>query len=185
MPRYLQRQATALRRRFPTSAQLTGWYTRSTIDWGRHVYMSFSCDVTKTNVTQLAFIDTNKYRKVLIEFPEILRPTFTCITVSHGVQHYVPTTGPPMHVKAGRLSSDKQAIVKKDFAEMESMGIIRKSNSVWASPLHIVPKPNGGCRPCGDYILLNDVTTSDQYPIPHMQDSSAQLAGMNIFPRLI
>ena len=29
-------------------------------------YMSVSCDVTKANVTQLAFIDTNKYRKVLI-----------------------------------------------------------------------------------------------------------------------
>ena len=71
--------------------------------------MCVSYDVTKVNVTQLAFIDTNKYRKGLIEFPKILRPTFSCTTVSHGVQHYVPTTGPHVHAKARRLSPVKVA----------------------------------------------------------------------------
>ena len=123
-------------------------------------YMSVSCDFTKANVTHLAFINTNKYRKVLIEFPEVLRPTFSCTKISHGVQHYVPTTDPHVHEKARRLSPDKLAIAKKEFAE--SMGIMRKSNSTWPSPLHIVPKPNGRWRPCGDYYRLNDVTTADR-----------------------
>ncbi|GFR69525.1 Pol polyprotein [Elysia marginata] len=56
------------------------------------------------------------------------------------------------------------------------MGIIRKSKSPWASSLHIVPKPNGGWRPCGDYRRLNDVTTPVRYPIPLIQDFSAQLS---------
>ena len=147
--------------------------------------MSVSCDVTKANVTQLPFIDTNKYRKELIVFPEIWRPIFSCTTDSHGVQHYVPTTVPPVHAKARRLSLDKLAIAKKEFAEMESMAIIRQYNSTCASPLHIVPNPNGGWRPCGNYRRLNDVTTHDRYPTPHIQDLSAQLACMNFSLRLI
>ena len=147
-------------------------------------YMSVSLDVTKANITQLACIDTNKYCKVHIEFPEILQPNLSCTTISHGVQHYDPATGPPVHANARRVSPDKLPIAKKEFVEMESMGIIRKSISTWASPLHIVLKPNGGWRPCGDYRRLNHVTTPDRYPIPHIQDLHAQLAVMNIFPKI-
>ena len=69
--------------------------------------------------------------------------------------------------------------------EMEHMGIIRKSNSPWASPLHIMPKPGGGRHPCGDYRNLNDITTSDRYPIPHIQDFPAQLDGQTFQDRCV
>lgn len=61
---------------------------------------------------------------------------------------------------------------------MECMGIVRCSNSSWASPLHMIPKKDGGWRPCGDFRYLNDVTTPDRYPVPHNQDFSVYLAGV-------
>ena len=67
---------------------------------------------------------------------------------------------------------------------MEDMGIIRRSDSPWSSPLHMVPKNSGGWRPCGDYRRLNDVTTVDRYPVPHIQDFASQLAGASIFSRI-
>jgi len=67
---------------------------------------------------------------------------------------------------------------------MERLGIIRRSDSPWASPLHIVPKPNGGWRPCGDYRRLNDATTPDRYPVPHVQDFSPHLAGRLVFSKV-
>uniref|UniRef100_A0AAV2LIV6 ribonuclease H n=1 Tax=Knipowitschia caucasica TaxID=637954 RepID=A0AAV2LIV6_KNICA len=67
---------------------------------------------------------------------------------------------------------------------MERLGIIRRSDSPWASPLHVVPKPDSGWRPCGDYRRLNDATTPDHYPVPHIQDFSVHLAGKSVFSKV-
>uniref|UniRef100_A0AAV2LTK4 Gypsy retrotransposon integrase-like protein 1 n=1 Tax=Knipowitschia caucasica TaxID=637954 RepID=A0AAV2LTK4_KNICA len=48
----------------------------------------------------------------------------------------------------------------------------------------MVPKSDGGWRPCGDFRRLNNATTNDRYPIPHIQDFSVHLAGAVIFSKV-
>ena len=68
---------------------------------------------------------------------------------------------------------------------MMQLGIIRPSSTSWASPLHMVPKRQpGDWHLCGDYRALNNVTTPDCYPIPHLQDFTASLHGATVFTML-
>ena len=83
-----------------------------------------------------------------------------------------------------RLDPVKLVIAKAEFENMERLGIIRRSSSPWSSPLHIVAKQGGGWRPCDNYCRLNDSTTPDRYPVPHIQDFSAHLAGKVIFSKV-
>ena len=41
-----------------------------------------------------------------------------------------------------------------------------------------------GTHGCGDYHRLNDITTPDRYPIPHIQDFASNLACKTIFSKI-
>ena len=58
----------------------------------------------------------------------------------HGVSHPIETTGRPVFAKACCLDSEKLAQAKEEFTALEKAGIIRQSDSQWASPLHMVRK---------------------------------------------
>ena len=60
-------------------------------------------------------------------------------------------------------------------AQLEA-GLIRRSRSEWAAPLHIVIKPDGSIRLTADYKALNAVIKFDPYPMPNTKDLFNKLA---------
>ncbi|GFR65343.1 transposon Ty3-G Gag-Pol polyprotein [Elysia marginata] len=132
----------------------------------------------------LGFPLLNEFSSLLQEFPELLTPHFHQATNKHGVEHHIVTHGPPTHARARRLDPEKLAAAKTEFLQIEEMGIVRRSKSPWSSPLHIVPKPDGKWRPCGDYRRLNASTEDDRYPLPHIQDINNHLAVCRVFSKI-
>ncbi len=120
-------------------------------------------------------------KTLLQKFPSILRTGDVKPTPNHGVEHHIHTG---VFAKSRRLDPEKLQIAKAEFKRFESAGNVCRSKSSWASPLHMVPKNDGSWRPCGDYHLLNLVTTPDKYPLPNMQDLSNGLHGCTIFSKI-
>ncbi len=103
---------------------------------------------------------------------------------THGVEHHLVTSGPPIASKFRRLDGKKLAAARSEFAKMEKDGIVRRSTSPWSSPLHMVLKADGSWQPCGDFRRLNLVTEPDTYPLPNMLDFASKVAGCKIFSKV-
>ena len=120
--------------------------------------------------------------ELMAEYPSVVNAGKKLPKAKHQVKHVITTTCPhPVKAHYRRLDKDKLAAAEAEFLAMEQQGIVRRSKSNWASPLHMVRKKDGTWRPCGDYRQLNLATKPDLYPPPHMEDLSTKLEGMKHF----
>jgi hypothetical protein len=117
-------------------------------------------------------------------FPDVCNPGKTLPPVKCEVSHHLLTRGPPVAAKFRRLDGEKFDAARTEFAQLERDGVVRRSTSAWASPLHMVKKADGTWRPCGDFRRLNLVTETDRYPLPNMQDIISRTNGCTVFSKL-
>ena len=83
--------------------------------------------------------------------------------------------------RAGPLEREMQhAEVQRQLAK----GVIEPSKSQWASPVLLVPKPDGTKRFCVDYRKLNEKSIKDSYPLPRMDDCIDSLGDAKFFTTL-
>ncbi|XP_041484226.1 uncharacterized protein LOC121430866 [Lytechinus variegatus] len=69
-----------------------------------------------------------------------------------------------------RLNPTKRDQVRAEVQMMLNNDIIEPSKSSWSSPIVLVPKPDGSQRFCIDYRKVNNVTKTDCYPLPRLED---------------
>jgi hypothetical protein len=109
----------------------------------------------------------SQVQRLLEEFPSLLRPSVAPPKPLHGVVHHIDTgSAAPVFARPRRLDLEKHCITEEEFLALEKAGIIRHTNSPWASLLHLVPM---------DYRSLNAVTIPDRYPLPNMQSLNGRV----------
>ena len=101
------------------------------------------------------------------------------------VKHSINTQGaspiqqPPYCLPLAKKEEAQRAVV-----DMARQGLIEPLASPWTSPVVLATKKDGGLRFCVDYRRLNAVTKKDSYPLPRIDDTLNQLAGVQWFSTL-
>lgn len=76
----------------------------------------------------------------------------------------------PIEQQPYRVSNKEAEIMEAEINEYLKLGLIRQSQSPWASPVLMIRKPDRSIRVCIDYRKLNNVTVKDCYQMSRDDD---------------
>jgi Reverse transcriptase (RNA-dependent DNA polymerase) len=100
------------------------------------------------------------------------------------VTHRIHTMGPPIASQPYRVGPAARDLIEKELDRMKELDVVEPARGPWASPVVLIPKPDGSIRFCVDYRRLNAVTTKDSYALPRIDDSLDSLGGAQYFTTL-
>ncbi|GFW77419.1 retrovirus-related Pol polyprotein from transposon 17.6 [Trichonephila clavipes] len=126
------------------------------------------CQLRKNEGTHLSLPQREEKNSLLEKYEECFQPGGEPTPfIEHRIntRNHLPVAVPPY-----RMNPSKKEILKQEIDRLLSEGIIEECESPYASPVVLIPKPNGTFRLCIDYRKLNEITVSDTYPLPRMDD---------------
>ncbi|KAL3992153.1 cell division cycle protein 37 [Sarotherodon galilaeus] len=98
------------------------------------------------------------------------------------VKHQIKLSDPtPFKQRPRPIHPQDFDAVRKHLQELLDSGVIRESDSPFASPIVVARKKNGSVRLCIDYRKLNLQTIKDAYALPKLEDTFSALAGSKWF----
>ena len=118
------------------------------------------------------------------EFSDIVSQGEDDVGCTPLLKHTIETEGPPLRQPYRRQNP---AVRREEMAQIQQMlssGVIRPSNSPWASLVVTVKKKDGSLRFCVDFRQLNAATVKDAHPIPRIDDLLDALHGACWFSTL-
>ena len=87
----------------------------------------------------------------------------------------------PVFQQPYRAGLRAREIERSEVDRMLREDVIEAAAEEWASPVVLVPKPDGTLRFCVDYRKLNALTPRDTYPLPRMDECIDSLGDATIF----
>jgi hypothetical protein len=91
---------------------------------------------------------------------------------------------PPVAVRPYRYPALHKDELERQCASMLDQGIIRRSSSMFSSPVLLIKNADGSWRFCVDYRALNAITIKDAFPIPVVDELLNELYDARFFTKL-
>ena len=130
-------------------------------------------------------INAIKDNSILDEFPEVFQG-LGCLSGKYHIN--INPLVPPVVHPPRRVPHSKREPLKKELDRMVEAGILEKvplnEPADWVSSLVCVDKPDGSIRVCLDPKDLNVAIKREHYPLPLVDDITANCAGATLFSTL-
>ena len=137
-------------------------------------------------ISELNIEQNKKFKNLLGDYKDIVAETFDDLDKPCKISKFriETTSDQPIRIPPYRKAFKEREIIKKEVEMMMKAGIIRSSQSPWAFPVVLIPKPDGTSRFCVDYRKLNAITLQDPFPLPRIDDIFDRLNGSIWFSAL-
>ena len=140
-------------------------------------------DVEELDLSHVPEWLRERFRRMLKKYSKMWDGTLGEInTTVHRIE-LVPETRPIAQAPY-RAGPKAREIEAAEVQKMLEAGVIEPAQSEWASPVLLVPKPDGSMRFCVDCRRLNAVTVKDTYPLPRMDECLDSLGNTKVFSAL-
>jgi Reverse transcriptase (RNA-dependent DNA polymerase) len=106
----------------------------------------------------------------------------TFATTTHRIE--ITAGSKPVHCQPYRAGARAPSAEKEEIDRMLAEQVIEPETCEWASPIVLVPKPDGSLRFCVDYRLVNAITVPNTYPLPRMDECIDSLGDAVVFTTL-
>ncbi|GET63040.1 KRAB-A domain-containing protein [Rhizophagus irregularis DAOM 181602=DAOM 197198] len=126
----------------------------------------------KTHLGEVSDEERIAFKKLIREYEDIFEYDEEKLGRINTVKHeiIIEENQGPIAQKRYKETDEKGKFIKKEIEQLLKMGKIRESWSNWASPVTLAGKKTGNYRFCIDYRKLNNVTKSDEYPLPRIDE---------------
>jgi hypothetical protein len=134
------------------------------------------------DLTGLTTEEQENFKKLIQKYSDVFSYEETDIGCTDTIKHEIHLTDDDPIVQADRrIPPHLIPEVKKILQQWMNGGIIKDSNSPFASQMVIVKKKCGSLRICIDYRQLNMKTIRDAFPLPRIEESLESLKNAKYF----
>ena len=134
------------------------------------------------NQSRLSEAEKQDVTKILSDWTDNFSANDLDVGLTSAVKHKIILDNySPFKQRHRRIPPAMYTEVRQHLRQLLDSGVIRKSNSPWASNIVLVRKKDNSLRLCVDYRTLNSRTVNDAYALPRIEEILDGIGGNRFY----